>query len=121
MLQMLSELTKSWFFLPMTEFSKFPMSEFSKFILNCKEVLEAIDADGCVEFGTVDGQQLLIYDLSADGRKHIRYSCTMTTFYDYIVLEDAYGQDGNKYTTYNWEKWYNLAGQKAAAEGKKEV
>lgn len=110
MLQMLSELTKSWFFLPMTEFSKF--------ILNGKEVLEAIDADGCVEFGTVDGQQLLIYDLSADGRKHIRYSCTMTTFYDYIVLEDAYGQDGNKYTTYNWEKWYNLAGQKAATEGK---
>lgn len=110
MLQMLSELTKSWFFLP--------MSEFSKFILNGEEVLKAIDADGCVEFGTLNRQQLLIYDLSADGRKHIRYSCTMTTFYGYIVLEDAYGQDGNKYTTFNWEKWYNLAGQKAAAEGK---
>lgn len=109
MLQMLVELTKGWFFLP--------MSDFTKLILNGEEVLKAIDVIGCVEFGTFNGQQLIIYE-SADGRKHIRYSCTMTTFYDYIVLEDAFSQNGNEYTTFNWEKWYNLAGQKAAAEGK---
>ena len=113
MLQMLAELTKNWFF--------FPMSEFSKYILNGEEVLKAIDATDCIEFGTFNRQQLIIYDLSADDRKHIRYSCTMTTFYDYIVLEDAYSQNGNEYTDFNWDKWYNIAGGKAAAEGKKEV
>lgn len=110
MLQMLAELTKGWFFRP--------MSDFTKLVLNGEEVLKAIDTTGCVEFGTFNGQQLIIYDLSADGRKHIRYSCTMTTFYDYIVLEDAYSQNGNEYTNFDWDKWYNIAGQKAATEGK---
>lgn len=104
MLQMLAELTKGWFCLP--------MSEFSKYILNGGEVLKAIDTDDCIEFGTFDGQELFIYDLSEDGRKHIRYSCTLTKFYNCLVLENAYSTKGNAYTTFNWEKWYNLAGQK---------
>ena len=107
MLQMIAELTKGWFFLP--------MSDFTKLILNGEEVLKAIDATDCIEFGTFNRQQLIIYDLSADGRKHIRYSCTMTTLYDYIVLENVYSQNGNEYTDFNWEKWYNIAGEKAAA------
>ena len=104
MLQMLAELTKGWFCLP--------MSEFSKYILNGGEVLKAIDTDDCIEFGSFDGQEILIYELTADGRKHIRYSCSYTEFFGYPVIENAYTKDGNKYPHFDWNKWYFRAALK---------
>ena len=110
MLQMLVELTQGCFFRP--------MSEFKQYILNGEEVLKAINTDNCVEFGTFNGQEMFIYGLTANGRKYICYSCTLTKFYNYLVLENAYSTNGNEYTMFNWDKWYNLAEQKAATANK---
>ena len=104
MLQMLAELTKGWFFMH--------MSEFEDYFLNGAEVLKAIDANGCVEFGTDNGQEILIYDLANDGRKHIRYSCSFTELFNFPIIENAYSKQGNEYTGFNYDKWYFKAALK---------
>ena len=104
MLQMLAELTKGWFFMP--------MSEFEDYFLNGAEVLKAIDANGCVEFGTTNGQEILIYDLADNGRKHIRYSCSFTELFNLPVIENAYSKQGNEYSCFNYDKWYFKAALK---------
>ena len=82
---MLAELTKSSFF--------YPMEKFTEVIGNHEDVLKHINISDCVEFGTFNGQVLLIYNISDNGRKHIKYSCSMTTMFDMVVLENAYSSN----------------------------
>ena len=85
-----------------------PMSKFSQTIYNADEIIPLIDFDECVEFGTLNGQTLLIYDMHGD-RKHIKYSCSMTTMFDQIVLTDVWDENGQIYAC-DWDAiWDELA------------
>lgn len=88
MIGMLNELTKGMWFEP--------MSKFSQIVYNADEIIPLIDYDDCVEFGTNNGQELLIYD-EVNGRKHIRYSCSMTTIFNELVLTDVWDNNGQVY------------------------
>ena len=89
MVSMLNELTKGWWF--------YPINKFQSVVYNAEDMLRYIDISDCVEFGTTNGQEVLIYDLSEDGRKHIKYSCSMTTVFNEVVLENAYSDAGLEY------------------------
>ena len=85
-----------------------PMSKFSQIIYNADEIIPLIDFEECVEFGTLNGQELLIYDMHGD-RKHIKYSCSMTTMFDQIVLTDVWDENGQVYAC-DWDAiWDELA------------
>lgn len=88
MLNNLYELTKGMWFEP--------MDKFSDVVYNADEIIPVIDYDECVEFGTNNGQELLIYD-EVNGRKHIRYSCSMTTIFDELVLTNVWDKSGQLY------------------------
>lgn len=85
-----------------------PMDKFSQVIYNADEIIPLIDFDQCVEFGTLNGQELLIYDMHGD-RKHIRYSCSMTTMFDEIVLTDVWDENGQVYACDYDAIWDELA------------
>lgn len=85
-----------------------PMSKFSQTIYNADEIIPLIDFEECVEFGTLNGQELLIYDMHGD-RKHIKYSCSMTIMFDEIVLTDVWDENGQIYAC-DWDAiWDELA------------
>lgn len=88
MLEMLKELTKgTWFS---------GMENFSEYVYNAEEIKAHINMENCIEFGTYNGQELLIYADDGDG-KRVRYSCTMTAMYGKVVLENAYDKTGKVY------------------------
>lgn len=97
MLQMLTELTKGWFFEP--------MEKFKNFFFNGEEVARLIDLDGCVEFGSTNGQTFIIYD-TVRNLKHIRYECYFTTVFDIPVIENVYSENGKLYE-YDFDKCYD--------------
>lgn len=103
MLQMLSELTKGWFFES--------IEKFSVYFINASEVIKKIDISNCVEFGSTNNQTFNIYDIS-DGRKHIKYSCCFTTLFDLPVIQNVYAADSKLLYEYDFEKWYNIAESK---------
>ena len=49
-----------------------PIDMFPDVIYNGDEIMNVVDLSDCVEFGTNNGQELLIYDTTSDGRKHIK-------------------------------------------------
>jgi hypothetical protein len=97
LLQNIVEVTKGTWFAP--------MSDFSKIVYNADEIIPVIDFDACIEFGTFNGQELLIYD-EVDGRRHIRYSCSMTTMFDKLVLTDVWDSTGKIYEC-DWDAIWN--------------
>ena len=103
MLQMLSELTKGWFFKP--------MEKFKDYFINASEVLEKINVSDCVEFGSTNNQTFNIYDIS-DSRKHIKYSCCFTTLFDFPVVQNVYDINGKLLYEYDFETWYRIAESK---------
>ena len=88
MVNMLYDLTQNMWFEP--------MNKFSDIVYNADEIIPVIDFDDCVEFGTNNGQELLIYD-EVNGRKHIKYSCSMTTIFDELVITDVWDENGQVY------------------------
>lgn len=59
------------------------------------------------EFGTLNGQELLIYEIDpADNRKHIKYSCSITHIYGKLVLQNVYSADGKLYE-YDFDRIYD--------------
>ena len=88
MVNMLYDLTQSMWFEP--------IDKFSEVVYNADEIIPVIDLDDCVEFGTNNGQELLIYD-EVNGRKHIKYSCSMTTIFDELVITDVWDKNGQVY------------------------
>ena len=100
MLQMLNVLTEGMLFAQ--------MEKFENFFINGAEVLAEIDTSGCIEFGTTNGQTIIIYDLAEDGRKHIRYECCFSILFDLPVIQNVYGRDGKLYE-YKFDKWYHRA------------
>ena len=106
------ELTKGTWFAP--------MSEFSDIVYNADEIIPVIDYDSCVEFGTFNGQELLIYDI-VDGRKHIRYSCSMKTIFDKLILTDVWDSTGIIYKCDYDSLWNNLEGHKDSVESAEKI
>lgn len=102
MLEMLMQLTSNMWFMP--------MEKFSEVVYNAAEILPVIDAENCVEFGTTNGQELLIYTMHDDG-KHIEYSCSIKEMFGKIVLENCYSKDGNLYEYDFDEIWDELSGE----------
>ena len=102
MIGMLNELTKGMWFEP--------MSKFSQIVYNADEIIPLIDYDDCVEFGTNNGQELLIFD-EVNGRKHIRYSCSMTTIFDELVLQNVWDKNGQVYE-YDFDAIYDELAKK---------
>ena len=88
MLEMLKELTKGMWFSG--------MENFSEYVYNAEEITSHINMENCVEFGTYNGQELLIYSDDGDG-KRVHYSCTITEHWGKIVLENAYDKTGKVY------------------------
>lgn len=99
MLEMLRELTASMWFEP--------MQNFAQLVYNAAEILPVIEAEKCVEFGTINGQELLIYEIDpADNRKRIKYSCSITHIYGKLVLQNVYSADGELYE-YDFDRIYD--------------
>lgn len=88
MLNMLRSLTSNMWFMP--------MEKFNEYFYNGAEISEAVNLSGCVEFGTNNGQEILIYDLM-EGQKHIRYSCSYTEIYKHPVITHMFNKDGKVY------------------------
>lgn len=87
-----------------------PMNKFKSVVYNADEIIPKIDFDSCVEFGTNNGQELIIYD-KQDGRKHIRYSCSMTTMFDKLVITDVWDKSGCVYEC-DWDVIYDELAKK---------
>ena len=90
MLNMLLSLTKNMWFKP--------MSEFDSSFYNADEIKQAITLENCIEFGTNNGQELLIYALDESNSKYIKYSCCYTTLYDIPFITDIFSKEGKHYT-----------------------
>ena len=90
MLNMLLSLTKNMWFKP--------MSEFDSSFYNAEEIKQAITLENCIEFGTNNGQELLIYALDESNSKYIKYSCCYTTLYDIPFITDIFSKEGKHYT-----------------------
>ena len=87
-----------------------PMSKFKSIVYNADEIIPKIDFNSCVEFGTNNGQELIIYD-KQDGRKHIRYSCSMTTMFDELVITDVWDKSGCVYEC-DWDAIFDELAEK---------
>ena len=86
-----------------------PIDKFSDVIYNGAEIMNSVDLSDCVEFGTNNGQEILIYDTTSDGRKHIKYSCSTTTMFDELVITDVWDDSGCVYEC-DWDAiWDELA------------
>ena len=78
------------------------IDELSSVYHNGQEVAKTIDLSSCVSFWPYNNQELLIYNLSEDNRKHIKYSCNVTEIYNKPVILSIYDKDGMVYeSSYN--------------------
>lgn len=99
MLELLRALTANMWFEP--------MENFEQLVYNAAEILPVIEAEKCVEFGTNNGQELLIYEIDpADNRKRIKYSCSITHIFGKLILQNVYSRDGKLYE-YDFDKVYD--------------
>ena len=95
MLNMLKALTSNTWFMP--------MEKFNEYFYNGKEISETVDLTGCVEFGTNNGREILIYDIE-EGQKHIRYSCSYAEIYKQPVITHVFNKAENVYE-YDYDRF----------------
>lgn len=81
----LVSLTDTWFF--------YKIEQLKNVIANYDDFIGSIDVSDCIEFGTYNGQEILIYN-EVSGRKHIKYSAMFTRFFDMIVIQNIYSEAG---------------------------
>ena len=81
----LLELTKGSFF--------HGIDKLEYIVSNTDDFINCIDLSDCVEFGTYNGQEMIIYN-AAEGRKHIKYSAMFTRLFDEIIIQNIYNESG---------------------------
>lgn len=86
-----------------------PIDMFADVIYNGDEIMNVADLSDCVEFGTNNGQELLIYDTTSDGRKHIKYSGSLTTVFDELIVTHLFSKSGKVYEADYDAIWDELA------------
>lgn len=89
--ELLAGLTENMYF--------YPMENFSEYYYNGEDIAKAVDLSSCVEFGTMNGQELLIYDIAEDGRKHICFSGCLNILFDVPFVSSLYDNNGEVYQT----------------------
>ena len=74
-----------------------PMENFAEFFYNGTAILKTGILIGCIEFGTNNGQEILIYEIAEDGRKRTRFSCSYAEIYGQKIITHIYGKSGLVY------------------------
>ena len=87
--ELLAGLTENMYF--------YPMDKLSDVYYNGEDIAKTVDLSNCVEFGTMNGQELLIYDIAEDGRKHICFAGGIERIFDVPFVSYLSDKSGEVY------------------------